>query len=204
MVTEVAFARPVPVTMTLVPTAALVVESEVIAGTGTTTTLVDAEVFPPMLVSTMGEVPVAPTGIVKVNVVGPTESGVVTTAPTFTEVTAARFVPVSVTCMPTEPEAGLMPEMVGAGTNVKFVPVWYVPVEVVIDMRPVDAPAGTFAEMTPAEVLTAVPATPLKRTAEAVPRPVPLMVTTVPTPPVDGLNEVIDPVPAPVPALGTL
>ncbi len=76
------------------------------------------------------------------------------------------------------------------------------PVEVVSVTLPLLAPTGTLALIELPLVFTAVPATPLNLTELALPRLLPVMVTTVPTPPLLGEKEEMLPaVPPPLPTL---
>ena len=101
------------------------------------------------------------------------------------------MVPVIVTPVPTPPEMGVKVVMVGAGT-VKLVPEVPVPTAVVTLMGPVVAPAGTLVEMVVAVLVTMRAGTPLKVTAVALPRLVPVMVTVVPTSPEVGVKLVME------------
>ncbi len=106
--------------VTFEPTLALKGDTEAMLGTGTTASLVLALTLPPGLVTVTVELAAAPTGMVKTNCVAELLSGVTVTAPTLTELTSARPVPVKVTDIPGEPLSGLMELTVGAGTKVKF------------------------------------------------------------------------------------
>ena len=70
----------------------------------------------------------------------------------FTAVAPVRFVPVSVTDVPTGPDVGLNPVIVGGGTTVKLAALVPVPAAVVTDHVPVLAPDGTVTVICVAEL----------------------------------------------------
>jgi hypothetical protein len=109
-----------------------------------------------------------------------------------TLVAPVRFVPLIVTAVPTGPLDGLNDVIVGAeAVTVKSPALVAVPPGVVAEIFPVVAPEGTVASMRMAETTVKLAAVPLKRTLVAPVRFVPLIVTAVPTGPLDGLNDVI-------------
>src|SRR5256712_8816342 len=102
------------------------------------------------------------------------------------------FVPLIATLVPTAPLVGVKPVIVGGlAVTVKLPALVPVPPGVVTLIVPVVAPAGTVAWIAVAE-LTAKPAlTPLKATAVAPVKFVPLIATLVPTAPLVGVKPVI-------------
>ena len=105
-------------------------------------------------------------------------------------VAPVKFVPVTMTEFPTCPLLGLKPVMVGAGTGtdtVKLLVEVALPCGVTTEIFPVVAPLGTVAIICVA-LLTVIEgeATPLKETAVAPYRLVPLTVTEAPTAPLMG------------------
>ena len=109
-----------------------------------------------------------------------------------TAVAPVKFVPLMVTLVPTGPLVGVKPVMVGAGrVTVKLAVLVAVPTAVVTAIGPVVAPAGTAAVICVADTTVKVGwFVPLKVTAVAPVRFVPLMVTLVPTGPLVGLKPV--------------
>jgi hypothetical protein len=111
-----------------------------------------------------------------------------------TAVAPANPLPLIRTEVPTGPLFGENEEMVGAVVvTVKFVALVAVPPGVVTVIFPVTAPLGTVVEICVPEGFTEneVAATPPNFTAVAPARPVPLIVTEVPTGPLDGENDEI-------------
>ena len=106
----------------------------------------------------------------------------------------SKFVPVIVTEDPTEPLVGLKLLMVGGGVYMKFVELVAVSPFTVTDIAPVVVPTGTLQVML-VEVLAVLVAIVLLNftvlLAKAGSKLVPVMVTTVPTPPLVGSKEVI-------------
>jgi hypothetical protein len=137
----------------------------------------------------------APAGTLAVNWVALSTVSVVAETPlNFTSVVPVKPVPVTVTRVPTGPEAGLNPLMVGAAggtTTVKEALEVPVPAGVVTAMGPVVAPPGTIA-VTCVELGTVndLEAVPLKVTAVAPDRFVPVTATEVPAAPEVGVNPV--------------
>jgi hypothetical protein len=115
------------------------------------------------------------------------------TPPNRTVVAPVNAVPVIVTAVAVRPLAGENEEIVGAGTvTVKASALVAVPPGVVTVIFPVVAPVGTFVSIRVPWVFTVYDAlTPLKRTAVAPPKPLPLIRTEVPTGPLFGENEEI-------------
>jgi len=105
-----------------------------------------------------------------------------------------KFVPVTETLVLDAPLAGVNPVMVGApGTTVKLVPLMPVDPPTVTLMGPVVAPVGTAAVIEVALDALTVAVVPLNLTvlfAGVALNPTPEIVTTVPSGPLVGLNEV--------------
>jgi len=107
----------------------------------------------------------------------------------LTPVTSKKLVPAMVTEVPTVPVDGVMDVMVGAA-YLKYAPL-EVPAEVVTVILPeVLTGASTVMEV-PETTVNEEAATPLKLTPVTSKKLVPVMVTEVPTVPVDGLMNVI-------------
>jgi len=107
----------------------------------------------------------------------------------FTEVALVRFVPVIVTVVPTGPLAGVKLVIVGdeaAAVTVKSVVELAIPPAVVTETFPVVAPLGTVAVIWLALFTANVAVMPLKESAEAPVRFVPVTTTAVPTGPLLG------------------
>jgi hypothetical protein len=100
----------------------------------------------------------------------------------------ARFVPVIVTSVPMGPPVGENPVMVGGWATVKNARLERVPPGVETAIGPVVAPAGTVAESCVAETTVKPAAAPLNLTAVSPPRWLPVIVSTVPALPLDGVN----------------
>lgn len=105
-----------------------------------------------------------------------------------TAVAPVKLVPLTATTVPTAPLAGLNPVTVGGGSTVKVLALAAVPPGVVTLIGPLVAPPGTAALIWVADATVYVAATPLKATALAPTRPVPLSVTGAPTAPLVGLK----------------
>jgi hypothetical protein len=129
--------------------------------------------------------------------------GVAATPPKVTALAPRRFVPFTVTTVPTGPEPGVKVATVGTGpVTVKSEPLVATPPGVVTAIGPVVAPAGTVAVIFTAESTENVALVPWKVTAVAPFRFVPSIVTLVPAPPLVGVKSVI--VGAGAPQLGNL
>lgn len=182
MVTAVAPARLVPVMVTVAPgppeaVMALIVGLAAVAVTVKLVALVAVAVG----VITLIRPVVAPAGTPNTSEVALTALKVGTATPfRVTEVAPSRLVPVTVTVAPGPPEA-VIAEIVGVATvNALTTPL--TPVGVVTVTLPAVMPAGTSAEMLVALITeNAVAGTPLKLTAVAPVKFVPVMVTAVPT-----------------------
>ena len=104
-----------------------------------------------------------------------------------TAVAPVSPVPVRVTLVPTGPEAGANPDILGAGMTMKLAALEATPPGVVTTIVPLVAPAGTVAVICVAESALKTPAdTPLKATAVAPLKPLPARVTVAPTTPESG------------------
>jgi hypothetical protein len=125
-----------------------------------------------------------------------------------TSVTPLNLVPVIVTGVPTVPSEGVNPVIVGGYLTVNDPALWPVPAAVVTLIRPVVAPEGTVALISVDDSTVKPAEVPLNFTAVAPLKPLPLMVTEVPTGPLvgekdettGGLVTVNDPALWPVPA----
>lgn len=148
--TAVAPSRPVPVKVTTVPTGPEVGEKPVMTGAGMTVKLVALVALPPAVVTATAPV-VAPPGTVAVICVGLTTLKDAGVPLNVTELAPSKAEPVRVTEVPTGPEAGRIPEMVGAGMRVKLAGLAALPPGVVTEMVPVVAPTGTVAVICVAE-----------------------------------------------------
>jgi hypothetical protein len=185
--TELAFVKPLPVSVTLAPTGPVAGANSVMLGGGMTAKLVTLVATPPGVVTAI--VPLeAPAGTMAVICVAeftvkPAAAPLKATAPT-----PMKPVPVSVTLAPTGPEPGANPLSVGAGLGVtlKLAALVTLPPGVVTETVPLVAPAGTVAVICVAESTLKLAATPLKRIALAPLRPVPVSFTLVPTGPEAG------------------
>jgi hypothetical protein len=106
----------------------------------------------------------------------------------FTAVAPMKFVPLTVTTVPTGPLVGEKDEIVGLAplVTVKFPALQAVPSGVSTEILPVDAPAGTVAVIFVEEFTVNVVDVPANLTSVAPVRLVPLIVTIVPTGPLVG------------------
>jgi len=180
----------VPVMVTVVPTNPEVGVKLVITGGPMTVKLVALTPVPLGAETLTGPV-VAPAGTIAVIDVAETTVNVVDgVVLNVTAVAPRKLVPVMVTVVPTVPDVGVNLVTVGAGT-VKLVLDVPVPTAVVTLRGPVVAPAGTLALIDVAVLVTMVAGTPLKVTAVALPRLVPVMVTLLPAAPEVGVKLVI-------------
>ena len=98
-----------------------------------------------------------------------------------------KFVPVIVTHAPTCPLLGLKPVIVGAGgVTVKLLAEVALPADVVTETFPVEAPVGTAVVIWVALFMVKVAVVPLKDSAVAPVRFVPVRTTDVPIEPLIG------------------
>jgi hypothetical protein len=182
----------VPLIVTEVPTAPEVTDRPVMVGGSVNVTPLLAR---PATVTTTGPV-VAPVGTGTTIEVAPQLVGVAATPLNVTVLVpcvAPKFVPLIVTEVPTAPEAGDSPLILGATVTVKVTPLLARPAAVTTT-GPVVAAEGTVTPMLVAvQLLIFVAAAPLKVTVPCVePKLLPAMVTDVPTGPEVGESELID------------
>lgn len=140
---------------------------------------------PSSVVTVMGPLG-APTGTVAVIVPELLTVNVVGCPLNETAVAPVKFVPLIVTTVPAAPTAGAKEVM--PGVTVKRVVVATGPPGVVTVMGPVVAPAGTVVVIVPEASTVKAAATPLKETAVAPVKAVPVIVTPVPAGPKIGVN----------------
>jgi hypothetical protein len=196
--TAVAPVNAVPVIVTAVPVRPLVGANEEIVGAGTVTVKFAALVAVPPGVVTLILPVVAPDGtFVSIRVPWAfTVNGTALTPLNRTAVAPANPLPLIRTEVPTGPLFGENEEIVGAAAvvvTVKFVALVAVPPGVVTVIFPVTAPLGTVVVIFVPDAFTEneLAATPPNFTAVAPLRPVPLIVTEVPTGPLDGEKDEI-------------
>jgi hypothetical protein len=197
--TAVAPVRLVPVILTDVPTGPNVGVNEVIVGAAMVK-LVRLDPVPPGVVTLIGP-EVAVEGTVTVICVAEFTVNVVAATPLkVTEVAPVKFVPVSVTDVPTGPDVGVNDVMVGHVVleTVKFAGdspvVSSVPSAFVTSILPVVVPVFTTAEIeVPESILNEAAAVPLNLTAVTLGllKFVPVMVTTHPMGPDVGVKPVM-------------
>ena len=146
---------------------------------------------PPEVVTLIGPV-VAPLGTVAVIEVAEPAVKLALTPLKRTAVAPLKLVPLIVTVVPTGPLAGEKLVIVGAlAVTTKPLALVAVPPGVVTRIRPVVAPAGTSARIEVAESTMKPALTALKVTAVTPTKPVPLIVTIVPTGPLAGVKPVM-------------
>jgi hypothetical protein len=182
----------VPWMITVVPTVPEAGERVVMAGSFTVKGL-PGEVPTTLVTSTATAPVVVPAGTVQVTLVS---DHVVTVAFVPLKDTVPwekpKFVPWMITVVPTVPEAGERVVMAGSFT-VKGLPT-EVPTTLVTTTAPVVAPSGTVQVMAVFDHEVAVAAVPLKDTVDApwgTSKPVPWMITVVPTVPEAGVRVVM-------------
>jgi hypothetical protein len=148
---------------------------------------------PPSVVTAIGPL-AAPAGTVNESCVSKATEKETAVPFSVTPVAQVKPIPVTVTDVPTVPLAGENDEMVGGGggATVKFEVEVAVPPGVVTAIGPVPAPLGTVAVICVADdTLNADAGVPANETEVAPLRPLPEIVTLVPTGPLDGLKEEI-------------
>ena len=183
----VAPVRLVPVIVTLVPVGPLSGEKPLLASIVGLTRKVLALVAEPNGVVTMIRPDVAPGGTTATIWLAISLVMLAETPLNVTLVAPARPVPLMVTEEPIGPLSGAKPVIVGAGTTVKLIGLVGEPKAVVAVTTPVAAPVGTVAVICVSFMIEKLAATPLKKlTAVVVDRPVPVIVTVVPTGPLTG------------------
>ena len=188
--TAVAPVKFVPVIVTLVPIVPLVGVKLVIEGGMVTVKFEALFAVPSVVVTEMGPV-VAPLGTGAVICVEETTVKLVAVPLNVTPVVVERLVPLIVTVVPTGPLVGVKELIVGGKRTVKLVQLVPVPSEFVTAMGPVVAPAGTVAVICVEEFTVKLALTPLNVRALAPEKLVPVIVTVVPTGPLDGVKLVI-------------
>ena len=190
--TAVTPVKLVPVKVTTVPAGPAAGENEVITGAGTTVKLAAETAEATPVVTPMGPV-VAPAGTVAVSWVAEFTVNVGATVPlNVTRVAPVRSVPVMTTTVPTGPVTGVKLVMVGGVPTVNGVAEVAMPPGVVTLMGPVVTPAGALTVICVAEFTTKPgAAVPLKATAVAPVKFVPVIVTTVPARPPVGVKLVM-------------
>ena len=117
---------------------------------------------------------------------------------------APKFAPLIVTEVPRGPDVGLMPEMLGAGTTVKVIPLLWIPATVTTT-GPVVAPAGTEVMMLVALQFDTVAEAPLNVTVLVLcvePKLVPVIVSETPAAPLVWLRLVMVGADPPAPFAG--
>jgi hypothetical protein len=184
--TDVALDRLVPVIVTVPPMPPLAGVKLEIVGAGTVTVKFVALVAEPPAVTTVHLPVVALLGTVTTICVA-VSLVIDAVAPfNFTDVAFDRLAPVIVTLVPVGPLVGLKPLIVGAGTTVKLDELVAVPPAVVTLQVPLVAPAGTATVIEVDVAVNEGAFVPLSETAVAPERFVPVMVTLVPIPPLEG------------------
>src|SRR5215213_2559172 len=136
----------------------------------------------------------APPGTVAMICVSFTTVNVAALLPNFTRVVPVKALPAIVTSVPCLPLGGEKPVIAGAAgavVTVKLVGLVAVPAPVVTEIVPVVAPEGTVAVICVLEPTVKDAEVPLNATADAPVKLVPLIVTSVPTGPLDGVNPLI-------------
>ncbi len=191
--TEVAPVKFVPLIVTESPTRPLSGENDVMCGRELVTVKTfELTAVPPGVVTRIRPVS-APTGTVAVIFVAETTVKVADLNRKVTEVTPVKFVPLMVTTVPTGPLVGVNEVIVGAAplVTVKTFELAAVPPGVVTRISPVSAPKGTVAVIFVAETTVKVADLNRKVTEVAPVKFVPFIVTTVPTGPLVGENDVM-------------
>jgi hypothetical protein len=188
--TAVALLKFVPATTTAVPTGPVVgLKPEIVGGDGITVKFA-AEVAVPLAVVTETfpvVVLLATVAVICVALFTVKEEAALPL--NATAVAPLKLVPVITTLAPTNPLAGLKLEIVGAGgSTVKLEAEVPVPMGVVTEIFPVVAPVGTGAVIWVALSTVNVVAVPLKLTAVAPVKFVPVIVMLAPTTPLAGLK----------------
>ena len=193
--TVLAPVKPVPLMVILAPTVPAPGAKPDTVGAGPTTKFVPLDPVPVAAVTEIAPV-VAPTGTAAVIEVSlQLEIEVAFVAPKATVLVPCgepKPVPVMTTDVPTGPPSGLKLVTVGAAPTTKLVPLIPVPVAVVTEIAPEIAPAGTGIVIEVSSHAVAPVAVVLLNFTVLVPceapKPVPVMVTEVPTGPPDGLK----------------
>jgi len=192
--TPVTLVKFVPRMLTEVPTAPVVGENDVMVGAPATVTVkfVELVAAPLGLVTVMGPVK-APEGTMAVIWVEEFTVKVADVVLNLTSLTSMKFVPVIVTAVATGPLVGENEAIVGApgAVTVKFAELPAVPFSVVTKIFPDVAVGGTVAEICVEEFTVNEAAAFLKLTPVTSMKFVPTIVTSVPTDPEVGENDVM-------------
>ena len=180
----------VPVMVTVFPTAPRTGEKELMVGAAVEITVKAVElVAVPWGVFTLILPVVAPPGTLVVICVLETTVKVAAVPLKVTRVAPVKPKPEIVTGVPSDPLVGEK-ELI-LNTTVKLVELVAVPAELVTVIGPLVAPLGTVALSWVSELTVKVAAVPLKCAAVVPVKPVPVMVTVCPTPPLWGEKELI-------------
>src|SRR6266540_3388800 len=190
--TTVAPVKFVPVIVTEVLTRPEVGENEVMVGAATTVNLVELVAVPFRLVTEIGP-ELAPGGTVAVICVDEFTVKDAEVLLNLTPVTFVKFVPRMLTEVPAAPLMGENDAIVGApgAVTVKFAELLAVPFSVVTEIFPDVAVGGTVAEICVEEFTVNEAAAFLKLTPVTSMKFVPTIVTSVPTDPEVGENDVM-------------
>jgi hypothetical protein len=188
-VTTVAPVKLAPEITTEVPTTPLVGVKLLIVGATIKVKLVELMPEPAGVVTPIGPV-VMPAGTkVVIWVAELTAKFVALTPLKVTAVVPLKFAPVMTTEVPVTPLVGVKLLMLGAGkVTTKLVVLVTVPPGAVTTINPLPAPAGTVAVIWVAEFTVKLAFTPLKATAVAPVKLVPVSTTAVPTVPLLGVK----------------
>jgi len=181
----------VPVRVTLLPTAPLLGAKLLIVGAAETVKLVLLVAVPPGVLTPIGPVvaPAATLSLICVREFDDKIPGVPLQLPAFAPV---KLVPVRVTLVPSAPLLGAKLVIAGAAAEtLKLALLVEVPPGVVTPIGPVVAPAGTVAVICVPEFTVKTALAPLKVTAVAPVKLVPVIVTTVPAGPPVGVKLVM-------------
>src|SRR6185369_13627095 len=143
----------------------------------------------PAAVVTLIRPVVAPVGTVALICAEDTTVKLAVTPLNLTDVATPKPLPLMVTVVPTGPLAGENEDTTGGPVTVNEPVLCPVPAAVVTLIRPVVAPAGTVALICADDTTVKVAVTPLNLTDVAPLKPLPLIVTAVPTGPLAGENE---------------
>jgi hypothetical protein len=191
--TDVVPVKFVPLIVTSVPTGPLIGENDEIVGFAVVTrNLVLLKAVPPGVVTAIRPV-AAPAGTVAVILVSVSTVNDADVPANLTAVAPVKCVPRIVTVVPTGPLVGENDEIVGfaAVVTVNLASLVSVPPGVVTEIRPVAAPAGTVAVIFVFELTVNEADVPANLTDVAPAKPLPLIVTVVPTGPLVGENDEI-------------
>ena len=190
--TAVVPVNPLPVMVTTVSVRPIVGVKEGIAGATITMKLAALNAVPAGLVTLMGPV-LAPAGTVaRICVLESTVNVVAAVPLNATAPVPLNPVPVRVTCVPTTPLVGTNEVIAGATMTVKTAALAAVPAGLVTLIGPLVAPPGETARICELEsTVNDMAGVPLNVTAVVPVNPLPVRVTSVPTGPLFGVNEVI-------------